>query len=139
MATRRRSEADLHVLLVDDDADIRRMVKFALQGIGIDNIELASDGTNAWSKFRESAHRFDLIISDWMMPDMDGAELLKRIRQSGSAVPFLMLTVKATGKDVSDAAKAGVTAFVAKPFVIDDLQKRVKALARKILADAESV
>lgn len=137
MISKPKKLSDLRVLVADDEADICQMVKFALESMGIRRIHCAGDGQDAWNIFYEAKGRLDLVISDWMMPRMTGLELLKRIRERDQEIPFLMLTVKLTRESVGDAAKAGVTGYVAKPFDIQILQRHVRAVIRKLVeADA---
>ena len=70
---------------------------------------------------------------DWLLPRMDGLELLQKMRRFGSETPFMMLTVKVTGEAVSAAVEAGVTLYVAKPFTYGDFSKKVAALAKQII------
>lgn len=130
--------SDLRILVVDDEADICQMVKFALESMGVGQVHCAGNGQDAWNLFYEARGRFDMVISDWMMPQMTGLGLLQRVRGRDAKVPFLMLTVKASREDVAAAATAGVTGYVAKPFDVQDLQNHVRALARKILAEADA-
>jgi len=85
--------------------------------------------------FYSTKQPFDLVICDWLMPEMSGIDLLKKIRDAGSDVPFLMLTVKTERESVMKAAKAGVTGYITKPFDLKGIQSRIRAVARKIIAD----
>ena len=87
----------------------------------------------AWQRLSRSELDYDLVISDWLMPRMDGLELLQKMRQFGSETLFMMLTVKVTGEAVAAAVESGVTLYVAKPFTYGDFSKKVSALARQIV------
>jgi len=138
MAPKPKRLSDLHVLVVDDEADICQMVKYALESMGIGRVHCAGNGQDAWNLFYEAKHRFDMVVSDWMMPQMTGLDLLRRIRKHGSTVPFLMLTVNVSRESVAEASKAGVTGYVAKPFDLQGLQAHIRKLARKILAETDA-
>lgn len=115
------------VLVVDDDADVRRLVqmKLNLEGIGA---ELAGDGEEALEKLGETA--FDLVILDIMMPKLDGIETCARLRQDDryGAVPVLMLTARAQIADIERGFEAGATDYMVKPFSPRELSDRVVGL-----------
>ena len=123
----------LRVLVVDDEEEIRNLVQEILRDLGIARVHMAENGEAAWRRLRRTELEYDLVISDWLMPQMDGLELLKKMRQWGSTTPFMMLTVKVTGEAVSAAKKSGVTLYVAKPFTYGDFSRKVSALARQII------
>ena len=75
-----KNVSELNVLIADDEVDICSMIKFTLKALGISKIYAAADGQVGWEQFRESGDKFDLIISDWMMPEMSGRDFLQRIR-----------------------------------------------------------
>ncbi|MEL0021069.1 MAG: response regulator [Rickettsiales bacterium] len=123
----------LRVLVVDDEEEIRDLLQDLLRDLGIARVHLAENGEMAWQRLSRSELDYDLVISDWLMPRMDGLELLQKMRQWGSEIPFMMLTVKVTGEAVAAALEAGVTLYVAKPFTYGDFSKKVSALARQII------
>lgn len=123
----------LRVLVVDDEEEIRDLLQDLLRDLGIARVHLAENGEMAWRRLSRSELDYDLVISDWIMPGMDGLELLQKMRQWGSETPFMMLTVKVTGEAVSAAVEAGVTLYVAKPFTYGDFSRKVSALAKQII------
>jgi CheY-like chemotaxis protein len=123
----------LRVLVVDDEEEIRDLLQDLLRDLGIARVHLAENGEMAWQRLSRTELDYDLVISDWLMPRMDGLELLQKMRQWGSEIPFMMLTVKVTGEAVAAALEAGVTLYVAKPFTYGDFSKKVSALARQII------
>ena len=126
--------SELNVIIADDEADICSMVKFALQALGISKIYAAADGQVAWEQFRESGDKFNLIISDWMMPEMSGLDFLQRVREHDTKVPFVMLTIM-NGKDhIAKAAESGVTGFIGKPFTLTDFQRHIRRITDRIEA-----
>jgi len=126
-AKKRLSEMD--VLVVDDEADICTMVKYALQSLGVHKVHIAGNGQDAWNLFYESKGRFDLIVSDWMMPEISGLDFLKRVRERNKRVPFVMLTSKGERDDVAAAAQNGVTGYIGKPFTLQGFQKHIRKIA----------
>ena len=125
----------LRVLVVDDEEELRDLLQEILRDIGIVRVHLAENGEMAWQRLSRSELEYDLVISDWLMPRMDGLQLLQKMRQWGSETPFMMLTVKVTGKAVAAAKEAGVTLYVAKPFTYGDFSKKISALAKQIIGN----
>ena len=123
----------LRVLVVDDEEEIRELIQEILRDLGIVRVHLAENGEMAWQRLNRSELDYDLVISDWLMPRMDGLELLQKMRQFGSETLFMMLTVKVTGEAVAAAVESGVTLYLAKPFTYGDFSKKVSALARQIV------
>jgi len=123
----------LRVLVVDDEEEIRDLIQEILRDMGIVRVHLAENGEMAWQRLSRTELDYDLVISDWLMPRMDGLELLKKMRQSGLETLFMMLTVKVTGEAVSAAVENGVTLYVAKPFTYGDFSRKVSSLAKQII------
>lgn len=119
------------VLVVDDFSTMRRIIGGALRQMGIDDITEAEDGRVALQKLR--LREFRLIISDWNMPNLMGIDLLRRVRSDDSLkhIPFLMVTAEARKDNVIEAAKAGVSNYITKPFTPEDLQKKIEAIIIK--------
>jgi len=116
------------ILVVDDFATMRRIVRHQLNELGFDNILEAEDGDIALDKMREQ--KVDLIVSDWNMPNMMGLDLLKAVRadEAYRDVPFLMVTAESQKGNILDAAKAGVSNYIIKPFTTDLLRSKLEAL-----------
>jgi len=116
------------VLTVDDSSSIRQMVAFTLRGAGYEVSE-AVDGRDGLAKI--AAARFDLIVTDLNMPNMDGIQLIAAIRklQGYSFVPILMLTTESQAQKKDAGRKAGATGWIVKPFSADQLI----AVARKLI------
>ena len=108
------------ILVVEDDEIMRELIVGYLDAVGFVKITTARDGLAAWQKFEEG-EQFDLVICDWIMPGMDGLEVLKNIRDSRTAIPFILVTVRDTEEAVKRAIDRGVTAFLAKPFSAEQL------------------
>jgi len=127
---------DSRVLVVEDDAAVRDALQRALTFEGYE-IVTATDGARALSELREGP--IDLIVLDVMMPHLDGIETCRRIRAAGDTVPILMLTAKASVGDRVDGLDAGADDYVTKPFALDELLARIRALLRRSSGGVASV
>lgn len=116
------------ILIADDEARIRRLVSDFLKNAGFDPVE-AVDGREAIEKFFAEGN-IDLVICDIMMPEADGWEVCRRIRER-SSVPFLMLTARTQEFDELMSFESGADDFVTKPFSPTVLVKRVQALLKR--------
>jgi two-component system response regulator MprA len=117
----------MRILVVDDDPEIVSFVKRGLAYEGY-KVDTAADGSEALAKARESEP--DLVVLDVMMPEIDGIEVSKRLRE-GSDVPILMLTAKGTIADKVAGFESGADDYLVKPFAFDELLARVRALLRR--------
>lgn len=115
----------IKVLLVEDESTLVMILKETLEGQGFD-IETASDGEEGLKMFFEI--RPDIVVADIMMPKMDGLEMVRRIRQMNSTVPVLFLTAKSAVNDVVEGFETGADDYLKKPFAIQELIIRIKAL-----------
>lgn len=121
----------MKILVVDDFATMRRILKHLLAEIGLDNVVEAEDAPSALAKVRSGS--FDLVITDWNMPGMSGLELLKAIRTEADTarLPVLMVTAEAKRNQIVEAAEAGVNGYIVKPFTSQTLKdKLTKVFAR---------
>jgi two-component system response regulator MprA len=116
------------ILVVEDDPSVRDALERALGFEGY-NVDTARDGGVALSMLRDMAP--DLIMLDVMMPYVDGIEVCRRIRAKGDRVPILMLTAKAAVGDRVEGLDAGADDYVTKPFALDELLARIRALLRR--------
>jgi len=118
------------ILVVDDSCTMRRIIVNTLNRIGYADITEASGARDALNKLNEQP--FDLVITDWIMPEIDGVSLTSIIRQSQAYhnVPIIMVTGRSAAADIVAAAKAGVSSYVIKPFTIAILREKIdQALA----------
>ncbi|MCP4114784.1 MAG: response regulator [Desulfobacteraceae bacterium] len=123
-------DTSIKVLIVDDFATMRRILKNILKQIGFKNLLEADDGTTALEVLeRESV---DLIISDWNMPKMTGLELLRSVRASDKykRTPFLMVTAEAQKQNVIEAVQAGVSNYVVKPFTAEAISEKLEKILK---------
>jgi two-component system chemotaxis response regulator CheY len=124
-------DLEMKVLVVDDFATMRRIIKNVLKQIGFTNILEADDGTTALGVLKEN--KVDLIIADWNMPKMTGLDLLKRIRgeESTKHIPFVMVTAEAQKDNVLQAVQAGVSNYIVKPFTADAVKEKLAQVFSK--------
>ena len=130
------SDIQSSVLIVEDDPAVRESLERALGFEGY-SIETARDGGIALTALRESS--FDAIILDVMMPHVDGIEVCRRLRSSGDRTPILMLTAKVTVGDRVEGLDAGADDYLTKPFALDELLARMRALLRRAEGDVSDV
>jgi len=119
----------LRVLVADDELEVARLITAALKEIDVGNVKVvwAKDGVEALATFQRNARHLDCVICDMKMPKKSGLDVLRGVREIDADMPFLMVTAFATQEAVVTAKKLGVSGFVAKPFTIDDLVKKVSA------------
>ena len=125
--TRRERRGMGHILVVDDEPNIVRLAQVNLERLGY-RVDTASNGAQALARIR--AKRPDLLISDVMMPEMDGFELLANVRRDPSLtdLPVIMLTAKAQDKDVMTGYQYGADMYLTKPFNPQELLQFVKRI-----------
>lgn len=128
------SPADLRFLIVDDFSTMRRIVRNLLKEIGFSNAEEAEDGAVALNMLRSS--KFDFIVSDINMPNMNGFELLEAVRADVSLkhLPVLMVTAEAKKEDIVRAAQSGASGYIVKPFTKAVLEEKVQKILQKLAA-----
>jgi len=128
-------------LVIDDFATMRKIVKKVLTEIGYSNIEEADSGKSALPLLQQAsgtAAPFQFIISDWNMPGMTGIELLKACKADVKLkdIPFVLVTAESDQKNILEAAKAGVTDYVVKPFNAQTLKEKLVKVYQKTNAKA---
>jgi two-component system KDP operon response regulator KdpE len=116
------------ILIVDDDPGLRELIRINLEHEGYKVLQ-ASNGVECLEAVREQ--RPELVLLDVMMPEMDGLEACERLRQF-SSVPVLMLTAKVQSKDIVTGLDKGADDYITKPFNIDELTARIRALLRRV-------
>ena len=115
------------ILVVDDEAKKLKMVSDYLEAVGFE-VTGAPDGITALKIFRE--YDFDLIVLDFMMPGIDGIDVIRRIREK-SAVPIVMLTARAEENDKLMGLEIGADDYIVKPFSLKELAARIRAVLRR--------
>ncbi len=122
------NEKNIKVLIVDDFATMRKVVRNLLKQVGYEDIVEAEDGVMALKALK--SQKIDVIVSDWNMPNMTGLELLKAVRADAelAKTPFLMVTAEALQDNVVAAVKAGVNNYIVKPFTAEVLNEKIKKI-----------
>ena len=116
------------ILLVEDDAALAEVTKFGLESQG-HIVQVTTGGDDALGNLK--INKYDLVLLDWMMPDVTGIEVLQKYRASGGKTPVLMLTAKARLDDKEQGLDAGADDYLTKPFEHRELQARIRALLRR--------
>jgi two-component system chemotaxis response regulator CheY len=118
----------MRVLAVDDSATMRRIIKNQLKQNGVEEVDEASNGREALLLLGRG--QYDLVITDWNMPEMCGLDLVMEIRKTDAVknVPILMVTTVSAKEDIVNALKAGVNNYVVKPFDAATLLAKVTQL-----------
>jgi len=122
------NEKNIKVLIVDDFATMRKVVRNLLKQSGYEDIVEAEDGVMALKTLK--SQKIDVVVSDWNMPNMTGLELLKAVRADAdlAKTPFLMVTAEALQDNVVAAVKAGVSNYIVKPFTAEVLNEKIKKI-----------
>jgi DNA-binding response OmpR family regulator len=118
----------MRILIVEDEEHLARLVAEILGREG-HATEAVGDGRTALA--RALVEPFDLLVVDWMLPDLDGVQVVKRLRAAEVSVPILMLTARAQIEDRVEGLDAGADDYLPKPFAFPELLARVRALARR--------
>jgi len=126
------ADKNMKFLVVDDFSTMRRIVRNLLKELGFNNADEAEDGVAALQKLRNS--KFDFVVSDWNMPNMTGLELLKAIRADAELkhLPVLMVTAEAKKENIIEAAQAGASGYVVKPFTAATLEEKLNKIFEKL-------
>ena len=121
-------DLNMKVLIVDDFATMRRIVRNVLKQVGFTNMIEADNGKAALKVLKKE--KIDLILCDWNMPEMPGIELLREIRSDEELkdIPFVMVTAEAQKDNILEAVKAGVTSYVIKPFTAETAKDKLNTI-----------
>lgn len=124
----------MKILIVDDSSTMRRIIGNVVMQLGVsrDDFDEAEDGVQAWKLLQDKA--YDIVLTDWNMPNMNGLELVQKIRGEGSnhrGVPIIMITTEGGKGEVITALKAGVNNYIVKPFSADILKEKLDGIFKK--------
>lgn len=127
---------DLKFLIVDDFSTMRRIIRGLLKEMGCNNADEAEDGAVALSMLKQT--KYDFVVSDINMPNMNGFELLKAIKAEDSLkhLPVLMVTAEARKEDIVLAAQTGAAGYIVKPFTKATLEEKLQKILQKLAATA---
>lgn len=123
---------NLKILAVDDSPTMRRIIVNTLKRAGFEDVCEASDGKDALAKLKTD--KFDFIITDWNMPEMDGLTFVTNVRSDPElqSLPILMVTTRSVKEDIMQAIKAGVNNYIVKPFTPETIAEKIN----QVLASA---
>lgn len=116
---------DKRILLVDDDIEIRALLKDFLFDMGIDQVFEAGDGFEAIQFLDDDQHGPDLVICDWNMPKMSGHSFYRQLKTTHPETPFIMVTSRNDFDSVKLAKETGVRHYLAKPLSMTDFEKKI--------------
>lgn len=124
----------MKILVVDDFSTMRRIVKNLLTDIGFTDIHEADDGRSALAKLQLA--KYDLLVTDWNMPEMNGLDLLIAVRSDPrlAELPVLMVTAEAKRDQIVMAAEAGINGYIIKPFNAISLKEKIDKIFARIEA-----
>ncbi|GAB3286091.1 chemotaxis protein CheY [Parahaliea aestuarii] len=125
-------DKNMSILVVDDFPTMRRIIRSLLKELGYNNVDEAEDGQEALAKLRGGS--FEFVVSDWNMPNLDGLEMLKQIREDSAlqSLPVLMVTAEAKKENIIAAAQAGANGYVVKPFTAATLEEKLNKIFEKL-------
>jgi len=118
-------DLNMKVLIVDDFATMRRILRNILKQIGFTDITEADDGSTALKELKKE--KYDLVLCDWNMPEMPGIDLLKALKaeEQFKNIPFVMVTAEAQKDNIIEAVKLGVSSYIVKPFTAETLNEKL--------------
>jgi len=122
----------MKILVVDDSSTMRRIIKNTLARLGYKDIIEGADGVEAWDALQNNPDT-EVVITDWNMPNMNGLELVKKIRaeKKYKDMPIIMVTTEGGKKEVITALKAGVNNYIVKPFTPQVLKEKLQVVLGK--------
>jgi len=122
----------MKILVADDSQTTRKIMVQMLAELGMHSVEEAADGQEALDRL-QSVDDFDLLLSDWNMPNLSGLDLALAVRADErlTALPILMVTTRSMPKDILAAMKAGVNGYITKPFDAPTLQTKIAKATRR--------
>ena len=127
-------DTDMKILVVDDFSTMRRIIKNLLRDLGFTNTSEADDGLTALPMLKTG--NFDLLVTDWNMPGMQGIDLLKAVRAEDDDklknIPVLMVTAEQKKEQIVEAAQAGVNGYIVKPFTALILKEKLEKIFARI-------
>lgn len=119
----------MKILVVDDSSTMRRIIKNTLNRLGYKDLFEAENGAQAWEVLQQNAD-IGVLVTDWNMPEMNGLELVQKVRaeQRYTDLPIIMVTTEGGKTEVITALKAGVNNYIVKPFTPDVLKEKLEAV-----------
>lgn len=127
-----------NILLAEDDENLGKLLISYLQAKGF-HVELAKNGKIAYELFNNTKHKFDLLVLDVMMPEMDGFTLGSEIRLLDKSIPFLFLSAKSMKEDKLKGFGVGADDYITKPFSMEELLARINAILKRIASNEKNI
>ena len=124
----------MRVLVAEDDVRLAALLEQSLTEAGWE-VEVVHDGRSAYGRALPDGVPYDVLLLDWMLPELDGVAVCRRLRQLGVTTPVLMLTARGDVRDRVTGLDAGADDYLAKPFDLDELLARLRALHRRTAYD----
>lgn len=136
MAELQKDFHNLKILVVEDDQNTMLLIKRMLLDLGVVHVYTCRDGAEALKLLGsfDGQDLINLVLCDWKMPNMSGIEVLKQIRTCDPDLPFLMVTGQSDVDSVVEAKAYAVTAYIKKPFSMEELRKKLRIVRRMIKA-----
>ncbi|MQQ99474.1 chemotaxis response regulator CheY [Glaciimonas soli] len=125
-------DKNIKILVVDDFPTMRRIVRNLLKELDFINVDEAEDGAQGFEKLQNGS--YDFVVSDWNMPNLNGLEMLQKIRADErlAKLPVLMVTAEAKKENIIAAAQEGANGYVVKPFTAATLEEKIAKIFEKI-------
>ena len=125
-------DKNMKILIVDDFSTMRRIIKNLLRDLGFNNTHEADDGNTGLPMLQSG--NFDFLVTDWNMPGMPGIDLLRAVRANPRLknMPVLMVTAEAKREQIVEAAQAGVSGYIVKPFTAETLKEKINKIFERI-------
>lgn len=127
-------DTEMKILVVDDFSTMRRIIKNLLRDLGFNNTDEADDGLTALPMLKTG--KYDLLVTDWNMPGMQGIDLLKAVRAESDEtlknIPVLMVTAEQKKEQIIEAAQAGVNGYIVKPFTALILKEKLEKIFARL-------
>ena len=127
-----------NILLAEDDENLGKLLISYLQAKGF-HVELAKNGKIAYELFNNTKHKFDLLVLDVMMPEMDGFTLGSEIRLLDKSIPFLFLSAKSMKEDKLKGFGVGADDYITKPFSMEELLARINAILKRTASNEKNI
>src|SRR4051812_42431976 len=128
----------MRVLVAEDDLRLAALLEQSLAEAGWE-VEVVHDGRSAYGRALPDGLPYDVLVLDWMLPELDGVTVCRRLRDLGVTTPVLMLTARSAVRDRIQGLDAGADDYLAKPFDLDELLARLRALHRRSSYDVLDV
>ncbi len=125
----------LKILIIEDDHDVREVLKGMLYTCGIKHISEAANGNDALKFIEDNNVEIDIIFCDWNLPAVSGLEILKKVKSASYDFPFIMMTARKDIDSVNEAKALNVTAYISKPFSVEQIRSKLQFVVEQISSE----